>query len=233
MNTKSINFEPFVEWDTNPFILFSQKEKVIYLNHAAEILFGYVSKKELYNIAISYAPHNYGYKTTLLSLCYQNFNFHAVTIGYENDEEISMRLYTTPRLKPSKKIKKDKLVLTDINVLLEASITLFKTKNKNSIKLLTDQALPHFKIDQNTFSKLLRKTFDAFKYSDSINISLKLLVGEHLIIDNKKESIAQISIIANGRYVDNDEEIRKLSLECQTKPILKENSIFLEIPLFN
>jgi len=231
MNTTSINFESFVEWDNSPFILFNNQGRIIYLNNAAEILFGYVSKKELYDIALSYAPASFGYKTTMLSLAYDSFMFYAVTIGYENENEISLRLYNTPRIKPKRKLETDKLITTDINILLEANISLFKTKNTNPLKLLTDQDLPAFKIDQNNFSKLLRKTLDAFRASDSIDISLKLLIGQQVVIEEKKIAIVQLSIHANGRYSDTDEEIRTLAAESQITCLLKETAINLEIPL--
>ena len=226
-----INFESFVEWDSSPFILFNNSGKILYLNNAAEILFGYVSKKELYDIAVSYAPQNFGYKTTSLALNYDSFLFHAITVGYESEEQISLRLYNTPRIKPTRKLETDKFITTDINILLEANIALFKTKNTNPLKLLTDQDLPAFKIDQNNFSKLLRKTLNAFRSSDSIDISLKLLIGQHVIIENKKESIVQLAIKANGRYAETDDEIQLLAAESQIKSLLKEHSITLEIPL--
>jgi hypothetical protein len=226
-----INFESFVEWDSSPFILFNNSGKILYLNNAAEILFGYVSKKELYDIAVSYAPQNFGYKTTSLSLNYDSFLFHAITVGYENETQISLRLYNTPRIKPTRKLETDKFITTDINILLEANIALFKTKNSNPLKLLTDQDLPAFKIDQNNFSKLLRKTLNAFRSSDSIDISLKLLIGQHVIIENKKEPIVQLAIKANGRYTETDDEIQLLAAESQIKSLLKEHSITLEIPL--
>jgi len=226
-----INFESFVEWDNSPFILFNNSGKILYLNNAAEILFGYVSKTELYNIALSYAPQDFGYKTTSLTLTYDSFIFYAITIGYENEKEISIRLYNTPRITPRKKLETDKFITTDINILLEANIALFKTKNTNPLKLLTDQDLPPFKIDQNNFSKLLRKTLNAFRASDSIDIALKLLIGQHVIIEGEKEQIIQLSITANGRYSDTDEEIQQLAVESQIKVLLKEQSIKLEIPL--
>ena len=226
-----INFESFIEWDNSPFILFNNLGKIIYLNNAAEILFGYVSKKELYDIALSYAPQSFGYKTTTLSLSYDSFMFYAITVGYENEDQLSLRLYNTPRMKSPQKLETDKLIVTDINILLEANIALFKTKNTNKLRLLADQDLPAFKIDQNNFSKLLRKTLNAFRSSDSIDISLKLLIGQHVIIENKKEAIVQLSIEANGRYTDADEEIRTLASQSQIKCITKEYSIKLEIPL--
>ena len=231
MNTTLINFESFVEWDNSPFILFNNQEKILYLNNAAEILFGYVTKKELYDIALSYAPQNFGYKTTSLTLNYDSFVFHAITIGYENEEQISLRLYNAPRIKHSHKLETNKFITTDINILLEANIALFKTKNENPLTLLTDQDLPAFKIDQNNFSKLLRKTLDAFRSSDSIDISLKLLIGQHVIIDDKKEAIVQLSIHANGRYADTDNDIRTFAAQSHIKCLLQEHAIKLEIPL--
>ena len=226
-----IDFEAFIEWDNSPFILFSNSGKIIYLNNAAEILFGYVSKKELFDIAVSFAAKNFGYKTTPLTLNYDSFLFYAITVGYENEEYISLRLYNTPRIKPTRKLETDTFITTDINILLEANIALFKTKNSNPLKLLTDQDLPSFKIDQNNFSKLLRKVLNAFRASDSINITLKLLIGQHVIIDGKKELIVQLAIEANGRYTETDDEIQTLAVQSQIKPLLKECSITLEIPL--
>ena len=230
MNTTLINFQSFVEWDNSPFILFDNQGKILYLNNAAEILFGYVSKKELYDIALSYAPQSFGYKTTSLTLSYDSFIFHAITVGYENENQISIRLYNTPRTQPKLKIQTDKFTTTDINILLEANIALFKTKNDNPLKLLTDQDLPPFKIDQNTFSKLLRKVLHAFRASDSIDISLKLLIGQHVIIEEDKKAIVQLLIKANGRYSNEDDEIQSLAIQSQIKPLLKEKSITLEIP---
>jgi len=145
--------------------------------------------------------------------------------------QISLRLYNSPRIKSNKKIEKDKLIVTDINILLEANIALFKTKNTNPLKLLTDQDLPAFKINQNHFSKLLRKALDAFRASDSIDISLKLLIGQQVIIENKKIAIVQLAIKANGRYSDKDNEIQNLASQSQIKCLLQEYSIKLEIPL--
>ncbi|MCD6212621.1 MAG: hypothetical protein J7J02_06525 [Sulfurovum sp.] len=231
MNTISIDFKAFVEWDNSPFILFSAEGKILYLNNVAEILFGYVSKPELYDIALAYAPQTFGYKTTTLSLNYDAFNFYAITVGYENEDHISIRFYNAPRVKPSSPLETDKLMMTDINILLEANIALFKTKNTNPLSLLTDQDLPPFKIDQNRFSKLLRKTLDTFRSSDSINITLKLLIGEHVVIANKKEAIVQLEVKANGRYHDADDEIRSLASQGHISCQLKEHMIKLEIPL--
>lgn len=231
MNTISIDFQPFVDWDNSPFILFNPQGKILYLNNSAEILFGYVSKKELYDLALAYAPHSFGYKTTTLTLNYDAFNFYAITVGYENEEQLSIRFYNTPRIKAETSLKRDKLAKTDINLLLEANIALFKNKNKNNLRLLTDTDIPQLKIDQNSFSKLLRKVLDTFHASDSIRITLKLLVGEHIIIDEKKTPIAQLAVEADSRYTNTDQEIGILSNRCQINCSLHTYSIKLEIPL--
>ena len=231
MNTESIDFQSFLDWDNSPFILFNNQSKILYLNNSAEILFGYVSKKELYDLALAYAPPSFGHITTTLSLNYDAFTFYAITVGYENEEQISIRFYNTPRIRSTTPIEKDKLVTTNINLLLEANIALFKTKNTNTLELLADHDLPSFKIDQNSFSKLLRKTLDAFRSSDSIRITLRLLVGEHVIISSKKNPIVQFAVEANGRYSDTDEEIRSLATQSYITALLKENTIKLEIPL--
>ena len=124
----------------------------------------------------------------------------------------------------------DKYHTTDINVLLEANISLFKLQNSNELNLLVDQDLPAFKLDQNQFSKLLRKILDSFRLSDSIAISLKLLIGEYIIIQDKREHLIELTVKANGRYVDTDEIIKQISQENHITALFAEHSIRLQIP---
>jgi len=230
MNSVSIDFKFFIECDNSPFIIFDDSGKIIYLNNSSEILLGYVSRQELYDITLSYAPKDFGSKTTKLELQYDAFSFYAVNVSYENEEQIALRLYHKPKLNSSKNIELDKFPMTDINVLLEANITLFKLKNSNHLQLLVDQDLPQCRIDQNEFSKLLRKVLNSFRSSDSIDISLKLLVGEYVIIQNRREHLVELHIKANGRYTDSDSEIRSISEQINTSCNLKEHTIKLQIP---
>ncbi len=50
------DFKFFIEYDSNPFVLFNSKGKIVYLNSNAEILMGSCSERELFRLAISYAP---------------------------------------------------------------------------------------------------------------------------------------------------------------------------------
>jgi len=230
MNTLSTNFKFFIESDINPFILFDSSGKILYLNSASEVLLGYVSRQELYDITLIYAPHNFGVRTTKLELQYDTFLFYAFTVSYENEDEIAIHLYHKPRIDTTNLLQMDKYRTTDINTLLEANISLFKLQNDNELSLLVDQDLPPFKIDQNQFSKLLRKILESFRASDSIFISLKLKIGEYIIIREKKEHIIELKIEANGRYVNSDEEIKKIAQANHFISILKEHSIYLQIP---
>jgi hypothetical protein len=230
MNLESTDFQFFIECDNSPFILFGNSGKILYLNDAAEILLGYVSRQELYDITVSYAPRDFGSKTTRLELQYEAISFYALTVAYESEEQICLRLYHKPRIESGRALEMDKYPATDINTLLEANITLFKLQNNNALSLLVDQDLPPCRIDQNQFSKLLRKILDAFRASDSISISLKLLVGEYVILREKREQLVQFHIEANGRYTNSDEEIRKISQHNNIAYTLKEHSISLQIP---
>ncbi len=231
MNTTLINFESFVEWDNSPFVLFDNQGKIAYLNQSAELLLGFVSRKELYDIALAYATNGFGYKTTNISLCYDNFYFYAITVGYESETHISLRLYITPQIHTKYTLEKENLISTDINLILEANIALFQTQNTVQLHLLADPDLPHLKTNQNNFSKLLRNILQSFSNSETINITLKLLIGKHIIIDNKKEPIAQLFINAALRNTDNDEELVMLADKNQITCIYKFDSIRLEIPL--
>lgn len=230
MNSVSTDFKFFIECDSNPFILFDNAGKILYLNSVAEILLGYVTKEELYDITVSYAPKDFGHKTSRLELQYSTFSFYALTVAYENEDQIGLKLYHKPQLDSGRVIEMDKLPTTDINTLLEANITLFKLQNDNDLSLLVDQDLPLCKIDQNEFSKLMRKVLDSFRASDSIYISLKLVVGEYIIIQNKREQMVELLVKANGRYPNGDKEIKAIAQHINTTCILKEHTISLQIP---
>ncbi len=86
-------FEEWLEFDYNPFILFDTNGKVTYINQEAQYLLGNIRAKEIFELAKSYANHTYGFKTTIIDLTYGSYSFYAITVGYQNDDEIGIRLY--------------------------------------------------------------------------------------------------------------------------------------------
>lgn len=232
MNTKSIDFTPFIEFDSNPFILFSSNGRLIYVNSSAEVLLGHVSQKEVFNLALSYAPQDFGFKNTNIELSYDVFNFHAIMVGYENEEELAIRLYNKPIVSTVRTFKHSTLITTDINILLEANIALFKNRYKdNKLKLLVDQDIPEFKIDQNSIAKLMRDILELFKTSNAIDISLKMVIGSHIIIDNKKSSLVEISIKGTDSSLTIESSLTDLAKNNHVKIIQNSSNIKLEIPI--
>jgi len=230
MNTASIDFQFILENDGSPLIVFDHQGRILWLNNAAEILLGYVDHKELFDIALNHAPKDFGNRTTLMELTYRQLTFYAVSVAYNSDEWVALRLYYRPRAGEKRHLEKEKLIDTDINVVLEAAITLFKMQYRQKLSLLTDQDLPPVKIDQNAFSKLLRKTLESFRRSSRIEVSLNMTIGEFIIIDEKRYHLLRLKIRANGRYPGDDADLRELAESLQIVSLLEENSVTFDIP---
>ncbi|MCK4737153.1 MAG: hypothetical protein KAT10_01230, partial [Sulfurimonas sp.] len=60
--------QQWIEYDYNPFVLFSSKGKVISLNSEAQFLLGAITTDELFNLATTYANLSFGFKTTFIEL---------------------------------------------------------------------------------------------------------------------------------------------------------------------
>ena len=230
MNTESIDCQFILENDGSPVIVFSHRGKILWLNSAAEILLGYADHKELFDIALTHAPKDFGSRTTLMELHYRQLTFYAVNVAYNSDDWVALRLYYRPRAGEKRHLEKEKLIETDINILLEAAITLFKMQHRQKLSLLTDQDLPPIKIDQNSFSKLLRKVLDSFRRSSQIEVSLKMTIGEFIIIDERRYPLLRLRIQANGRYPDDDTAIRELAESLQIVPLFEEHMVTFDIP---
>jgi len=129
----------------------------------------------------------------------------------------------------AQKLKQESLMNTDINTLLEANISLFKMSNTIKLNLLTDTAMPNFKLDQAQLSKLIKKSLELFKNNDSIMITLKIVVGEYIIINKKKEKIIELSFEAKTRDKD-DNALQNIANSNYIAIILKDNLIRLNIP---
>lgn len=226
-----IDFRNFIENDSNPFILFDFGGHIKYLNNSAEVLLGYVNPKVLYELAIEYAPKSYGHKNILSNLEFEAFSFFSIMVGYEDDETIYIRLYNKPLVKQEKIVSKEQLILTDINSLLEANIALFEMQSNTKLSLFADQDLPMFKIDQNSFSKVIRKMLGSFIGCEHLSIDLKLLFGEHIVLGDTKYQIVELILKSQNRSNSNDEEITQMvnnsCLTCQ----IKNDAFRLQLPI--
>jgi hypothetical protein len=219
-----------VENSNNPLLIFSHDGAVKYFNHSAEFLTGMHLSLELFRLAVNHASQSFGSRTVHIDLTYGMDRFHAITVLYENDDELCIYLYRTPRTSIPKNLSFKGFSYTDINLLLEANIELFKIKYNNKLTLFTDYSLPKFQMQQNRFSMLLQKLFEQFQNVKKIDIILKIKIGEKIIIKNKRYPIIILEIKSNNRDKTDDEKIEKLSLENYTTAYFHKQSIILEIP---
>jgi nitrogen-specific signal transduction histidine kinase len=220
----------FIDKDNSPFVLFDATGTILYLNDAAEILLGYTDRRTLYELALTYAPQDFGSRTTVLDLHYQQLNFYAIQVAYADEESIGLRLYYRPRTHRTHPTEPQRMQLTNINTILEAAITLFSMEHPARLELLTDADLPEFRLDQHTFSQLLRKSLHLFRASSRLRISLRLAIGESMIIEQRRHPVIRLSIEANGRYSEDDDAIKQLADSANILPTLTENSLVFDIP---
>jgi hypothetical protein len=230
MNTILTSFKFLVENSNNPLLIFTHDGTVKYFNHSAEFLTGMHLSIELFRLAINYASQSFGSRTVHIDLTYGMDKFHAITVLYESEDELCIYLYRTPRTTLPKDLSFDGFSSTDINLLLEANIELFKISYNNKLTLFTDYSIPKFQIQQNSFSLLLRKLFKQFLNTEEINITLKIKIGETIIIKGKKYPIVIFEIKSTYRDKTNDENIERLSLENNITTYFYKQSIILEIP---
>lgn len=230
MSTISTDFSFVVEHDHNPFILFSNEGSILYLNKSAELIMGIDTKKELFDLALAHAPQSFGHRVALMEIAFSSHAFYGINVLYSNEEEIAIQLYLRPRPKINKEEIREGYTLTDINLLLQANIELFNIQYKGKLSLITDYAMPHIQLHQNSFSLLLRKVFAEFGASQILNITMTTKIGSKIILDGESHPIITLKLNANYRDSSNDETIRGLALSNNVDILTEESNFVLEIP---
>jgi hypothetical protein len=226
----SINFEFFIENDSNPFILFSNTGKIKYLNSSAEILMGSCSSKEIFDLTLTYAPKTFGYKKSAISLSFSSFQFYGINVLYENDDFIAIHLYNKGIEKIDKLMVLDGFTSTDMNMLLQANIELFDINYTGKISLLTDYDIPEFQVHQNNFSLLLGKLFSEFNESKNLAISVKIKLGERVVLKDKRYAIIVLTLKSNKRKDEKERELKNLANKNCINIQFQKNLITLEVP---
>lgn len=230
MNTESIDFQFILDCDTSPLIVFDHKGHIRWLNEAAEILLGYADHKELFDLALTHAPKDFGHRTILRELHYRQLSFYAFQVAYNSEAWVALRLYYRPKAHDERHLDPDKLLPTNLNLLLEAAIGMFRMQYDRPLSLLADQDLPETRIDQNGFSKLLRKIFESFREAERIDGSFKMTIGEFIRIDGKRYPVLRLKLEGSPRLTSADTDIEKLADSLQISAFLEEDSVILDIP---
>ena len=192
-------FEEWVELDLNPILSFSSSAKIIYSNSEAQFLLNRIKQKELFDLALTYAPKTFGALTSYIDLNIKNYTFYAITVTYENEDEIHMKLYKSAMVKKESKLNIKNINTTNIFTLVDLAISTSKIKNDINFTKNYDPSIPEFKLDASSFIKTLNNVFDAFKDKENVTCSILLKIGEYIKIDNKKYSLISVEISSNEK----------------------------------
>lgn len=210
--------QQWLEYDYNPFILFSSNGKIISLNSEAQFLLGTASSAELFELASNYANITFGFKTTFLDLEFGRYKFFGLTVGYETDEEIGIKLYQTPSFKINK--PKPTGELTNIYTLIDLCISTNSIGSNIKFFKEFDPTIPEIFINPNEFIKLMNKIYSCFLENEKITTKIYFRVGEHIKFENKKYSLFAIEVNAQ-----NQDE-RKVDL---IKSFVEKSNFFIDI----
>lgn len=153
--------EQWIEYDYNPFVVFNINGKVLSLNSEAQFLLGVATPKELFALAKAYASVTFGFKTTFVNLEFGRYKFFGLTIGYENEDKIGVKLYQAPTFKLNK--PKSDGELTNIFAIVDLCIATNSMTSDIKYVKNYDPTIPEIIINSNKLIKVLIKYILVFK----------------------------------------------------------------------
>ena len=192
-------YESWVELDLNPIISFSSVGKILYTNQEAQFLLSRIKQKELFDLALKYAPKSFGVETTYFNLPIKNYSFYAITVKYENEDEIHMKLYKSAMVKKDSKLSTKNTNITNIFTLVDLAISTKRIKSNCKFIKNYDPSIPEFKINASEFIKALNLIFEIFNDSSMLTTSVILKIGEYIKIEGKKHSIISVEVFSSTK----------------------------------
>ncbi|WP_200763941.1 hypothetical protein [Nitrosophilus alvini] len=223
-------FEKWIEYDFNPFLMFNKEGKVVSLNQEAQFLIGSVAPSVLYELALSYASASYGFKTTFVNLEFGRFKFFGICVGYENDENIGIKLYQYPSMK-IENIEEDVGEITNIYALIDLCISANATKTDAKFTKILDPTFPEIKIKTEYFIKLLNHIYELFLDSKEIKTKLYFKIGEYLKLKQKKYTLFAIDICGDNIKKSSFDELKELAQEINGYIETHKNCITISAPI--
>ncbi|MBE0514335.1 hypothetical protein [Sulfurimonas sp.] len=201
--------QQWIEYDYNPFVLFSSSGKILSLNSEAQFLLGAITTEELFNLATTYANVTFGFKTTFVELEFGRYRFFALTVGYENDDVIGIKLYQAPSFKIS--AQKPVGELTNIYALVDLCMLTNSINSKIVFEKDFDPTIPEVILDSNNFIKILNKTYSCYKKNEKISTKIFYRIGEHIKFEKKKYSLFSIEVSSENIDKERVEELKTLA----------------------
>ncbi|MEO1923441.1 MAG: hypothetical protein ABGX25_02855 [Nautiliaceae bacterium] len=209
-------FEFWIEYDINPLIIFNQKGNIIYCNQEAEVFLSYINKKEVFDFTIKNAPKEKGIKTDFKKIQFKDLEFNGFSIGYQNDNQIGIRLLINTNVQS---IRLEELEKVDLSMLLNFAIEYINLKQNTSFKVYYDPSIPEIYLNKKAFLNLL---FDIFENQKEVFIQTKINIGEYIKLNEQKYPIISVIIKCTPlkHFKNNFFEIKT-----------SENGYIIQIPL--
>ena len=221
--------QQWIEYDYNPFVLFSSNGKIISLNNEAQYLLGSVDKNTLFEIATTHASNSFGFKTTFLDLEFGRYRFFGITVGYVNESEIGIRFYQQPTLNFS--APKPTGELTNVYTLIDLCISTNSIASEIIFKKELDPTIPDIRLHPDNFIKMLNKIYTGYQESSEVTTKLFYRVGEHIKFDTKKYSLFTIEISGEKFSKKAASEIELLAEANNLYASIAEGVISINIPM--
>ena len=221
--------QQWIEYDYNPFILFSSNGKIISLNNEAQYLLGSVDKNALFEIATTHASTSFGFKTTFLELEFGRYRLFGITVGYENESEIGIRFYQQHTINFS--APKPTGDLINVYTLIDLCISTNSIGSNITYLKDLDPTIPEIRLHPDNFIKLLNKIYQGYKESENITTKLFYRVGEHIKFEEKKYSLFTIEFFGEQFCKKFVSEIELLAKENNLYSTFTEGSVSINIPM--
>ncbi len=224
-------YEKWVEFDYNPFLLFDANGKVLSLNNEAQYLLGYTDAASLFKLAITYANASTGFKTSFLDLEFGRFRFFALMVGYDNEEEIGLRLFQSPAFHYSEPNHEGDLV--NIYTLVDLCISSNSIGRSRDFVKDFDPTIPDIRIPTERFIKLLNKVYERHLDSEQIVTKIYFRVGEYIKTEDKKFTLFSIEIQSDSINAKQISELKDIATKMNIFIDFKANSTTLNIPIIS
>ncbi len=221
--------QQWIEYDFNPFILFNSGGKIVSLNTEAQYLLGAVEGSAIYKIATTYASSSFGFKTTFLELEFGRFKFFGITVGYEDEEQIGIRLYQLPSFQFTAHKPEGQLI--NVYTLIDLCISSNSIGSQTRYLKELDPTIPEIRLHTELFIKLLNKIYTSMVVNEKILTRLFFRVGEHIKFEGEKYSLFSLEVSTetiNRKYLS---EISHLAEENNLFIDIKEQKITINVPM--
>jgi len=221
--------QQWIEYDYNPFILFNSSGKIVSLNAEAQFLLGSTTAAELFDLAKTYASISFGFKTTFVELEYGRYKFFGLTVGYQDEEQIGIKLYQAPSYKLT--ATKPNGELTNIFTIIDLCIATNSINTDITFAKDFDPTIPDVIVDSNNLIKLLNKIYEYFRENETIITKVFFRVGEHIKFEDKKYSIFSITVKAESGNTDKIHELETLAKSSNFYIDIHNTEVTINLPM--